>query len=454
MKRKIDMLSGSISDKILAFAIPLALTGILQQLFNAADIMVVGRFASKQAMAAVGCNTPVIGLLVNLFVGISVGANVVIARFIGQGNSKDITKTVGTSVFLSLAGGLFLAVLGQIISRPILSLMSVPDEVFSMALAYLRIYLAGMPVILLYNFEAAIFRSNGDTKTPLICLIVAGVLNVALNLFFVIVLKRNADGVAIATVLSNLVSSAIMFILLVKSNTDIRLERTELKLNAYILRDILRIGVPAGVQAMVFSFSNIIIQSAINSLGADIMAASSAAFNVEIFSYFIVNAFGQACTTFIGQNYGANQLLRCRKVIHRALILDIACTVVMSLIIIACARTILGFFNEDSAVISYGRTRILFITPFQVLNVIMEIFSGALRGYGQSFAPAVITFFGVCAVRITWVCTMFASHGDFNTLLTCYPLSWIVTATILTVYYVIFSKRLLRGVPEKKTASQ
>ncbi|MBE6353213.1 MATE family efflux transporter [Treponema sp.] len=443
MSKKIEMLSGSITDKILLFALPLALTGILQQLFNAADVMIVGRYSSKFAMAAVGSNTPVIGLLINLFVGISLGVNVIIARYIGQKDPDKINKATGTAVIISVSGGIFLAILGQIIARPILSLMSVPENVLPMATSYFRIYMMGMPAILLYNFESAIFRSYGDTKTPLFCLIIAGILNVFLNLFFTICLKRNADGVAIATVLSNLVSSLIMFFILLNNKTGIRIEKKCLKINGLILREILKIGVPAGIQSMLFSFSNIIIQSSINSLGADIMAASAAAFNIEIFAYFVVNSFGQAASTFIGQNHGAGQTERCKKVTRRALLLDAGFTVIISFILIVFARKILFFFNEDPDVISYGRTRILFITWFQLVNVLIEVFSGTLRGYGQSFAPAVISFFGVCGVRITWVYTVFKSHKDFYTLLTCYPISWCVTAVILTGYYFWFIKKKL-----------
>lgn len=441
MSKKIEMLSGSISDKILLFAIPLALTGILQQFFNAADVMIVGRFSSKFAMAAVGSNAPVIGILINLFLGISLGANVVIARYIGQKNQDKVNRATGTAIVISLTGGLFLALLAQLIAKPILSVMSVPQSVLPMATSYFRIYMMGMPAILLYNFESAIFRSYGDTKTPLFCLIIAGILNVALNLFFTIVLKRNADGVALATVLSNLVSSLIMLCILLKNKNGIHIEKAFLKINLPVLKEILKIGVPAGIQSMLFSFSNIIIQSSINSLGANVMAASAAAFNIEIFAYFVVNSFGQACSTFISQNFGAGQTERCKKITGRALLLDLAFTTLISFIIIFFAGRILFFFNEDPSVISYGRTRIFFITWFQLVNVVIEIFSGSLRGYGQSFAPAIISFFGVCGVRVSWVYTVFRAHRNFKTLLTCYPISWCVTAVILALYYFFFIRK-------------
>ena len=440
MKKEIDMLHGSIADKILQFAIPLAITGILQQVFNACDVMVVGRFASKNAMAAVGSNSPIVGLMVNLFVGISLGANVTIARYIGQERPKDVKKAVHTAIIISIVSGIVVGIFGICMSKPLLTLMGVPEEVFPMALAYLRIYLCGLPVIFLYNFEAAIFRSCGDTRTPLLCLIAAGIINVLLNLFFVIGLHRNADGVAIATVISNAFSAILMFILLKRSKQVIHVDLSAFRIDPHVLRVILRIGLPAGLQSMVFSFSNIIIQSAINSLGADVMAASSAAFNVEIFAYFIVNAFGQACTTFIGQNNGAGNRERCVRITRIAYLMDLVATICISTIILIFAQKILWFFNEDSAVISYGLTRVKFITYFQVINATIEVFSGTLRGYGNSLAPALIALICICGSRIVWVYTAFAADPRFEKLLVCYPLSWCITAVVLILYYLKFKK--------------
>ncbi|MDE6567511.1 MAG: MATE family efflux transporter, partial [Lachnospiraceae bacterium] len=303
-----DMLQGSLTDKILKFALPLAATGILQQLFNAADVAVIGQYAGKNAMAAVGSNSPVIGLLVNAFVGIALGANVVISRFTGQKNSDGVRKAVHTSVVFAVLSGIFLTVLGELAAPYLLRLLSVPDDVFPLSLLYLRVYLLGLPVIFLYNFESAIFRSQGDTRTPLICLVISGVINVALNLFFVRVLKMTVDGVATATVVSNLISSAMLFYLLCHRKDHIRLQVGELRIDRQVLAAMVRIGLPAGLQGMVFSISNLCIQSAINRLGSDVMAASSAAFNIEIFAYYVINSFGQACTTFVGQNYGAGNV--------------------------------------------------------------------------------------------------------------------------------------------------
>lgn len=295
----LDMLNGPIWNKLPRYALPVAATGILGQLFNAADIAVVGNFTGDMrtaAVAAVGANSPVIGLILNLFIGIALGANVVIANAIGRGDRETVHRAVHTSIVTALIGGVLVAVFGQLIAAGLMGLLNVPDDVYPLALAYLRIYLLGMPVILLYNFEAAIFRSVGDTKVPLIALTVSGVLNVILNLFFVIVLKMNVNGVAIATVLSNAVSSALLLRRLLHGDL-VRVELKQLRIDPAIFRKIMRIGLPAGIQSAIFSVSNIIIQSAINSLGTVVMAASSAAFNIEIIAYDVLNSFSQACTT-------------------------------------------------------------------------------------------------------------------------------------------------------------
>ncbi len=442
MKQKnIDMLNGGIASKLLLFALPLAATGMLQQLFNAADIAVVGQFVGANAMAAVGSNSPIIGLLVNGFVGIALGANVVISNFTGQQNTTGIKKVVHTSILFSLIGGIGITLFGELISPSLLHLLSVPDTIFPMALAYLRIYLLGMPVIFLYNFEAAIFRSQGDTRTPLMCLIVSGILNVALNLLFVCVIGMDADGVALATVLSNLSSSVLLFIMLMHRKDAIKLEISSIKIHSVVLKPVIKIGLPAGLQTMVFSLSNICIQSAINSLGAEVMAASSAAFNIEILAYYLVNSFGQACTTFVGQNYGAGNIKRCRKITRISLVMNIVITVAVSAIILLFGRPLLGIFNSDPKIASVGIIRLFFILTPEAINAVMEIMSGSMRGYGYSLVPAIITFAGVCGIRITWVYTAFQMSPTFFTLMIVYPVSWAVTAAVLVIAYLLFMKR-------------
>ena len=443
MKNNIDMLNGSIADKIVRFALPLAITGLLQQFFNAMDVAVVGKYAadSENAMAAVGCNAPVVGLMVNLFVGISLGANVVISRFIGQQNEKGIRSAVHTSILVSLICGVFMTLIGTYFSEDLLILLKVPENVLPMALKYIRIYLLGMPVILLYNFEAAIFRSSGDTKSPLICLSIAGIMNVCLNLLFVRGFHMAAEGVAIATVVSNLISSLLLFFKLIFSKTVISISFKEFKIDSKILLTILKIGVPAGVQGMVFSISNLCVQSAINELGSDIMAASSAAFNIEIFAYYIINAYGQACTTFIGQNYGAGKMDRCKKVIRADLLQGIGVTIVMTAVILLAARPLVRLFTNNPAIIEPARERIFFIVGFELVNVFMEIYSGAMRGFGFSLSPAIITLIGVCGIRIYWVFEYFPAHKNFTSLLMCYPISWILTAIGLVLCYYLYVRR-------------
>lgn len=445
-KPAMNMIEGSLGDKVLQFAVPLAITGVLQQIFNATDVAVVGQFAGKNAMAAVGSNSPVVGLMVNLFVGVSLGANVVISRFTGQRNPDGIRRSVHTAVLVALITGVIVAVLGILISRPMLELLGVPASIMPMALAYLRIYLLGMPVILLYNFESSIFRSQGDTRTPLLCLITAGLLNVALNLFFVLVLHMDADGVAAATVISNTVSSGLMFLVLCRTGAPIRIRFRDFRIDRGILKVMLQIGLPAGLQGMVFSISNLCIQSALNSLGPDIIAASSAAFNIEIVAYYIINAFGQAETTFIGQNSGARKPDRCKRVIRIGLAQDLIFTAILCAAIIYFAVPLLKLFNTDPEVVRYGQIRIVYILSFEVINALIEGFSGVLRGFGKSLAPALVALVGICGTRIVWVFFVFPNHPDFRLLILCFPISWAITAGILILYYLLIRRRLFADI--------
>lgn len=431
MENRMDMIDGSLGDKIIKYAIPLAVTGVLQQLFNAADLAVVGHFSGKEAMAAVGSNAPVIGLLVNLFVGISLGSNVVIARSIGQKDQESISKAVHTSVIVALLGGLFLTLLGEGLAPEIVRMLDVPGEVYPLAIKYLRIYLAGMPVILLYNFESAIFRSCGNTQTPLFALVISGVLNVALNLFFVLGFGMDVDGVATATVLSNLVSSAILFAALMRTELSVKIDLRKLRVHGDMLVQILKIGIPAGVQGMIFSFANIIIQSAVNSLGTTVMAASSAAFNLEVFAYYIMNSFGQACTTFVGQNYGAGKGGRCLKTLKLCLVQSLISTAAVSGLILLFSHPLLSIFNTDPEVISTGRIRLEYIFFAYLFSFAQEVLSGYLRGFGVSFIPAACAVIGICGVRLTWIFTVFRQRPSFPTIMQVYPLSLGVTAAVI-----------------------
>lgn len=436
----LDMLNGPIWNKLPRYALPVAATGILGQLFNAADIAVVGNFTGDMrtaAVAAVGANSPVIGLLLNLFIGIALGANVVIANAIGRGDRETVHRAVHTSIVTALIGGVLVAIFGQFIAAGLMGLLNVPDDVYPLALAYLRIYLLGMPVILLYNFEAAIFRSVGDTKVPLIALTVSGVLNVILNLFFVIVLKMNVNGVAIATVLSNAVSSVLLLRRLLHGDL-VRVELKQLRIDPAIFRKIMRIGLPAGIQGAIFSVSNIIIQSAINSLGTVVMAASSAAFNIEIIAYDVLNSFSQACTTFVGQNYGAGKIGRCKKTMLLCLGEDIIASAIAIVLVLLTGKYLLAVFNNDPQVIEIGYSRLLILFGSYIFSLTYEILSGYLRGFGISLVPAILTLFGVCGVRIIWINTVFPLHHTFQSIMLVYPISLATTAVLIFIALLVY----------------
>lgn len=431
--REIDMLNGPIWDKLPRYALPIAFTGMLEQLFNASDIAIVGNFANTNrtvAIAAVGANSPIVGMILNLCIGIALGANVMIANAIGRKDHKTVTETVHTAVLMALIGGAIVTILGEWCIGSVLNLLHVPTDVYPYALLYIRIYLLGMPVIFLYNFEAAIFRSVGETKVPLEALAFSGVLNVILNLFFVIILKMSVNGVAIATVISNAVSSGILLICLMRMNTWIHLDIRELKLHGNCVKRIVQIGLPAGVQGAVFNLANIVIQSAINILGTVVIAASSAAFNIEIMVYYVINSYGQACTTFVGQNFGAGQMKRCRRVLVLCLVEDIIICVCMICIGLVFGKNLLAIFNSEPKVIAIGYIRIIMVFLADTFNMLYEIMSGYLRGFGISFVPAILTILGVCVVRILWVYTIFPMDRTFRTLMTVYPVS-LASAAIL-----------------------
>lgn len=438
--KKIDMTYGSLWDKILMIALPLAASGILQQLFNAADVAVVGQFVGKEAMAAVGANAPVVNILITMFTGISLGANVVISRYTGRKDKENAENAAHTAILVAVISGFFILVLGQCIARITLEMMSVPSDCLDMAVLYLRVYLCGMPVIFLYNFEAAIFQSQGDTKTPLMCLIISGIVNVILNLFFVIVIGMTVNGVALATVISNGISSMLLFAFLLKGKTPLTIEKQRFNIHAELLKEMLQIGLPAGLQGMVFSISNILIQSAVNSLGTDVVAGSSAAGNLEIIGYFVVNSFSQACTTIIGQNFGANQPERCHKTLMISLVESWIVGGTVSFLIIIFGKQLLRLFNSDPNVIAFGYQRLFWILSFEVINGTIDIISGAMRGYGESLTPALIALVCICGVRIVYIFTYFASHRSFTTLMLAYPISWIITVIVISAAYLIMRK--------------
>lgn len=443
-KNKMDMTHGTLWNKILIFALPLAASSILQQLFNSVDTAVVGRFASSQALAAVGSNGSLISLLINLFIGISLGSNVVIAHYIGQGAQKNIQAAIHTAIVVALVSGFFVMILGQFIARPVLLLMGTPEDVIDLAVLYLRIYLLGMPFIMLYDFGSSILRSTGDSKRPLYSLIVAGVINTLLNLVLVIGFKLSVSGVAIATVISNVVSSGIVIYFLTQESEPIKLDLKKLAVSTTELKKILKIGVPAGLQGMMFSIANVCIQSTINSFGSDAVAGSAAALNYEFFSYFMVNAFAQTTVTFTSQNYGAGEYDRCKKIFGIGMMFSLISCGLLSAVFVIGRGFFLGLYSTDANVLVYAKQRICIATTLELLTSIYEISAGAMRGLGHSMTPAVITFMGSCVLRLIWISTACKMVHEFWVLMIIYPISWIITGIAMMIAYGMLKHRIFK----------
>lgn len=442
---KMDMLHGPLLKKMIIFALPLALGSVFQQLFNMVDSAVVGQFASSEALAAVGANAPVVNLFVNFFVGISVGSSVLIANYIGSGNVKNLSKGVHTSISVAVICGLFLAVFVQFVAQPLLLLMGTPDNIIGLAVIYLRIYGLGMPFILLYNFGAAILRSAGDSKHPFYALIVGGVINACLNLFFVIVLHMSVEGVAIATAISNIVSSSIVMYYLMHEREELRFFVKKMAVYKDELVYILKIGMPAGIQGTVFSLSNVVIQSSLNSFGSSVIAGSSAAVNFEYIGYCIVNGFSQATTTFVGQNYGAGELKRCHKIWKLALMSGMGISFCIDMIIVLSRVPLVHLFTSDMKVIPFAIQRVIQIMSVHWMIATYEITGSALRGYGKSLIPALLTVFGTCVIRLLWVFIVNHFYHTYTMLLLVYPISWIITGALVIGYYFIARKSIVKA---------
>lgn len=434
MRTSMDMLNGSLWDKILKFSMPVAATAILEQFFTATDVVIAGNFANSDrtaTMAAVGTDLPIIGMIIFLFLGLALGSNVVIAQSIGRRDTEGVKKAVHTAVLLSLIIGIAVAVFAQFAVVPILGLLEIPAEVLPSAVMYLRIYFLGMPIILLYNFEAAIFRSIGETQKPLMALIAASLVNIVLDLFFVCVCKLDVTGVAIATVLANAVSALILLRLLLKTDSIIKLEWNKLHLDMPTLKEIVSIGLPAGIQGAVFSLANVVIQGAINSLGTEVIAASSASLILEMVAFSIFSSFTQACTTFVGQNYGARHMARCRVILRLCLLEDVICTGFCMLIVFLFGDRLIALINDDSEVIRLGYIRASIVFCAYIFSLLYDVMSGYLRGFGISFLPSLLTILGVCGVRFLWVAFVFPVYHDFRTLMYVYPVSMGVTAVLI-----------------------
>ena len=451
---EIDMTSGPLIPKILAFSIPLMLSGILQLLFNAADIIVVGQFTSAQAMAAVGSTSSLNNLIVNIFVGLSIGSNVLMARFYGAHNQDGTHTLVHTSILLSLIAGLFLVVLGVALADPLLTLMGTPDDVIDQSVLYMRIVFLGMPALLTYDFGAGILRAIGDTKRPLLYLLISGIINVCLNLFFVIVFGMGVAGVAIATVVSQYVSAFLVIRSMMKTSSSYRLRIKELRMEKEMLLQILRIGLPAGIQSALFNISNVLIQSSINSFGSIAMAGNTAASNIEGFVYTSMNAVYQASINFTSQNVGAHNTKRITPVLLSCLMIVSIVGISLSTIVEVFDSELLGIYSSDPTVISYGISRLHVVCMTYFLCGLMDTACGSIRGLGYSMAPTIVSLTGACGLRILWICTAFQIDRTLFTLYLSYPVSWLVTFIAHMLCYMKFSRDWKRKIEKLEGKAQ
>lgn len=449
---EMDMCSGPVLGKILIYSFPLMLSGILQLLFNAADVIVVGRYAGSQSLAAVGSTGALINLLINVFIGLSVGVNVLVAQYYGAKREQDVNETVHTAVAISLLSGVFLVALGLLVTRPLLELMGTPDDVIDKSAIYMKIYFAGMPATMLYNFGAALLRAIGDTRRPLYYLFTAGVVNVVLNLFFVIVCKLDVAGVAIATVISQVISALLVVRCLMREQGGVHLELRQLHIWSARLKQILQVGLPAGFQGVLFALSNVVIQSSVNSFQETVVAGNAASANIESFVYAAMNAFYQANISFSSQNYGAGQYDRLRPILLRAQ----GCVIVTGLVLGGLAtlfgHQLLGIYSDSAAVIDVGMERLAIVCSTYALCGMMDVMVGSLRGLGYSIMPMIVSLLGACALRLIWIATIF-QVPRFHTpamIYWSYPFSWVVTLLAHICCYIWAMRRLRRHLEENK----
>ena len=439
---QMDMCRGPLLRQTLVFAFPLIVSGMLQLLFNAADLIVVGRFASHQALAAVGATGALTHLIINIFIGMSIGANVLVAQNLGEQNRKDTSRTTHTAIMISLVGGTLLAAIGILLAKPMLRWMDTPPDVLEQATLYMRIYFAGMPLIMLYNFGSAILRALGDTRRPFFFLIISGIINVVLNLFFVLVFHWDVAGVATATVLSQGVAAILILRVLMQLRTACRVKLKTLRIEWKSLRAMMWIGVPAGFQASCFSLSNLVIQSSINLFGSETVAGFTAALTWEVIGFVTAGAIGQTVVSFVGQNTGGKQYHRLRLSIRYCLGLCIGALLVISAVLIVFAEPLLALFNTDPDVIYYGKMRFYISMPLFFTCGMMEVYTSALRGMGRSVIPAAITIFTVCISRIIYITTLWKLFPTLEMLLVLYPATWTLNAVIMAIYLKIVLKKL------------
>ncbi len=440
--KEMDMLHGKTAGKLILFALPLACSSILQQLFNSADVAVVGRFAGDQALAAVGSCVALVGIFVNLIVGLSVGPNAVVANLIGQKRREQISRMLHSILAFGMVLGLFLMAAGLCLARPILVVSGTPDSVLAMALLYIRIYFLSIPFMMIYNFGSAILRSYGDSKRPMYYLLLSGIVNVILNLVLVICFQLGVAGVAIATVISNVLSAALTLLHLHQRSDEFQFRIHSLAIHWNDLKKVLIIGIPAGIQGAIFSVSNVFIQSGINSFGEDAIAGSSLALNFEYFTYDIAAAFAQAAVTFTSQNFGAKQLERCRRIFWQCMFFGIVFTEILSVIFMIWDDFFVSIYTTSSAVAAYGIIRMHRVCSLEGLTATYEVESGALRGIGKSLAPSILTIMGTVVFRLIWMVTVFRRFPTFDMLMNVYPASWIFTGGAIFVVYAIVWRKI------------
>lgn len=452
--RNIDMCNGSLFKSIILFAVPLMLSGILQLFFNAADVVVVGKFAGDESLAAVGATTTLINLLTNLFIGLSVGANVLVANYYGARQKRDVHETVHTAMTISAFCGLFLTVVGFFAAPLLLSLMQTPDDVINLSVIYLRTYFLGMPAVMIYNFGSAILRATGDTKRALYILSASGVVNVVFNLIFVIAFHWGVFGVGLATVISQVLSAVLIVLCLVKESTDVRLQLSKLRIYPKKLLRIMQIGIPAGFQGMLFSLSNTVIQSSINGFGKVIVAASAASVSVEGFAFTSMNAFHQAAVSFTSQNLGARKYERVNKILYVSLSYVVIVGIFYAFLFLTFGKNLIGFYSTSPEVIAEGVKRLSIIAGSYMLCGMMDVTSGSLRGMNYSFTPMVVSLIGVCLFRVVWVSTVFQleAYHTIETIYYSYPISWGMTFAAHFITFVI-AKGILRKKSKNQTQS-
>ena len=436
------MCNGTIMDKLISFSLPLMLSGILQLMFNAVDIIVIGRFSGSQSLAAVGSTTALINMFTNLFIGISLGANVLSARFYAAGKDREMSETVHTSITLALISGIMMAVIGVLLAKWALEIMGTPDDVIGQSALYMRIYFMGMPFFMLYNYGAAILRAIGDTKRPLIFLIISGIANAALNMTLVILFHMGVAGVAIGTIISQLISCVLVLTCLYRSEGSYQLRFSKLKINGAYMEQICQVGVPAGIQSTVINLSNALLQSSVNSFGSIAMAGYTAANNILGFLYMSVNSITQACMSFTSQNYGVGKLKRMDKVLRDCAILSISIAAVLGGLAYSFGPQILTVYTSDPKVINCGMEILAYTSITYFLCGIMDLFPGALRGMGYSAVPMVLSVIGTVGTRIVWVFGIFPNHRSLSVLFVSYPVSWIITIVLQVVCFYFVRKRV------------